>query len=148
MEREYEGTGAFLFELNHSNCLTWPLLLVYYQRWMAITKIPCKNEWFLFGTSKQESFETFLKLVLKHYKTDKLMRGLLYFPCSLSKSQFNFHFLIHYKLLVAKICCKFLPSTFYDLNVLLMWDIFLKRTLKPIYFRYFTAFNIFIYLTY
>ena len=69
----------------------------------------------------------FLKLVLKHYKTDKLMRGLLYFPCSLSKSQFNFHFLIHYKLLVAKICCKFLPSTFYDLCALDVRYLFKKH---------------------
>ena len=75
----------------------------------------------------------FLKLVLKHYKTDKLMRGLLYFSCSLSKSQFNFHFLIHYKLLVVKICCKFLPSTFYDLCALDVRYLF-KKNIKTYIF--------------
>ena len=61
------------------------------------------------------------------------MRGLLYFPRSLSKSQFNFHFLIHYKLLVAKICCKFLPSTFYDLCALDVRYLF-KKNIKTYIF--------------
>ena len=57
MEREYEGDSAFLFDLNRSKCLTWALLLVYYQIWIARTNRERKNEWFPFGTRKQESFE-------------------------------------------------------------------------------------------